>query len=296
MQLNAERLVKRVRRHLLDTAGQQQGNTWQDGSILEALNEEQDCLAEKIVETTEDWFMVVKDVDVVSGDPTIDLYDGFLKLRYLELGGDTSSNPTFINAIESRLVEGVNGPSTQVAPTSSPHWYALVGDELHIQPAPLVTQAKYGRAWFIRMPGPIILETIVSSAAADKTIFASSGETPPENDIMEGILCDVVSGTGAGQRRRIIAWNGLTREATFNSGFAPALDATSKIATVSRVPGLYHKLLHLGAALRLMVDVKEDARGIQVLYDDSMESFIGFIEKRTGGQRGIVPWDADDAD
>jgi len=294
MRLNAERLIEKARRHLLDTASVQQGTTWQDTDILEAINDEQGDLVAEIIDSAEDWLGAVKDLDVTAGDGTYDLFEGFLKLRYLELGGDGSAGSSFYNAIESRMIEGVSGPTGSILPTDSPFWYALWDEELHIQPFPSSTATKFGRMWFIRMPGPVILELAASAPAADKVRFPLTGRTPVEDDIMEGTHCDVVAGTGAGQRRKIIAWDGDTREATFNAAFSPALDATSKIATVSRVPMLFHPLLSMGAALRLMVDLKEDGRGLKVLYDTKHEKFVDFVDKRTDAQRGIVPYDLDD--
>ena len=91
------------------------------------------------------------------------------------------------------------------------------------------------------------------------------------------------------------AWVGATKTATVDSAFNPILDGTSKIATISRLPKLFHTILAYGAAVRLKASAQEDTRQVAALYNDRMEDFEDFVEKaRTYAQRSVVPFDADD--
>lgn len=294
MLYNADQLVTKVRRHLVDKSGQQQGNTWTDDDILAYINEEQEGLIADTIEAGEDWFGVNKDVTLVAGQGEYDLFDGFLILRLLEFQGSSSSaNPDYSHAIESRMIEGVMGSGGIASQTEAQFYYALYGDKFAIEPQPSVNGLNQGRMWFIREPGPVLLEIPSALPAADE-ITLTLGEAPFEDDIMIGTMLDVVAGAGLGQRRKFTAWAGVTRTGTLNSPFSPVLDSTSKIATISRVPRLFHRLLHRGAALRAKVDENEDMSGLAALYNEMHEKFINFIEDRTGGQRSVVPFDPDD--
>lgn len=295
MLLNAEKLIKKVRRHVLDTAGQQQGNTWQDADILAVMNEEQEGLIAKVIEASEDFFGALKNITTQADVGEYPLFDGFLLLRLVEFGGDGSANPVFTQAMESRLIEGAQGVAGIAAPSESQFYYALWDESLHIQPVPTTGQANYGRMWFIREPGPLLYENPASVPDAQNLVL-SAGEAPYESDIMIGTFVDIVSGPGVGQRRKIAAWDGPNKKATMDIGFTTPPTTASKIATISRIPRLYQALLSMGGAIRLMVDTKEDARGLGALYADRMDDFMDFIEKRTYAQRGMIPFDPDDTE
>ena len=294
MLLNASRLIVKVRRHVVDVSGQQQGNTWTDADILDYLDETQESLVQDVLGASEDYFGAMQAVDFIQDQGSYDLWPGFLYLRILEFNlGQNGDSVDYQQAIESRMIEGVLGAGGVASRTDSQFYYSLYGDQVHVDPVPSQTMAGAGQAWFIREPGNFLFEIPSSLPAADELVL-DSGNAPWESDILIGSFVDVVSGTGAGQRKKITAWDGPNRKATVDSPFSPELGATSKVATVSRLPRLFHGLLNLGAALRMLSDEKEDAAQLASLYNDLHEKFVDHVETRTYGQRGVVPYDPDD--
>jgi len=284
----AQQLVTKVRKRLKDLKGQAQGNTWTDDEIVEFLNDEQENLVRKIIMAGEDYFATFKDLDFTANVADYPLFDGFLLLRAVTYQGGV--DPT--QMIESRLIEGVEGSGGIASQTESQYYYSLFGDNLEIAPTPGQTLAAQARLFFIRMPGPILLETIASSPAADQLQFASTN-APPEGDLYVDTLIESISGTGAGQRRKISAYT-VGRIATVSSPFNPALDSTTLVGTISRIPAPFQHQLVYGAAIRAKVDNEENPAGLAALYNDGESDMYDFIERRTGGQRGPIPWDPDD--
>src|SRR5438046_1207380 len=101
--MNAKDLIDRARRHLLDM-GAPGNQEWGDDRILQAINEEQDDLVSEVLESSEDWYGTVKDINLRAGEAVYDLFDGFLKLILVEFGGSgtNSSSPYYYQGIESR--------------------------------------------------------------------------------------------------------------------------------------------------------------------------------------------------
>lgn len=286
MLYTAQRLVDKTRYWARDKAGAQQGQAWTDAEVLDGLNEEQEGLVAKVIAAHEDHFGVYKDRLLDSNLSVYPLFDGFLQLRKLDHYAGAESDPS--DVIEGRLIEGGGGTGSVGAAYDSQYHYALYGDDLH-----LASEGGTLREWFLREPGPILLE-IATYPAADKITFASE-DTPVEDDIMVGTLVQVVGGTGIRQRRKITAWSGVAAQATVDTPFAPALNGTSKVGTISRVPRLFQTLLVYGGAMRLLIGANEDARPLASLYNDRMEDLIDFVEQaRTGAQRGAAIFDPDD--
>lgn len=281
-------LLDRVRRRLKDPANDPRGNTWTDDDLLAYLNEEQESMVAIIIEAGEDFFATFKDFDFQPNVADYPLFDGFLHLRGLTYQGGVDPQ----QMIESRMIEGVEGSGGIASQTESQYFYSIYGDNIEIAPTPGSPQPAAARAFYIRAPGPVLYELIASSSQADQIQFAATN-APPESDLYVGTFIDVATGTGAGQRRQISAYTSA-RLATVSTPFSPALDATSKIATVSAVPALFHRMLVIGTALRAKLDNGEDASGLVTLHNDVEAQLLDFIEQRTDGQRGPVPWDPDD--
>ena len=293
MLINAQRLVDKARVKLLDTSGQQQGNSWSDTSILDALNEEQDGLVADCIEGSEDYFMAKKDLALQDGVNSYPLFGGFLLLRKLEFVPAGSADPASDSqgVIESRLIEGVEGAAGIAS--SSDYYYAIAGDNLDIQPTPGAGGGTMS-AWIIRAPGPILLEKPATIPTAD-TFTLSSEDAPYEDDIMVGTIFQVTAGIGIKQRRRCTAYVGSTRLVTLESAFTTPLDATSVVASISRLPQLFHQLLYLGAVVRCLSDARENTDEIKALYNPMYERYIDFVERaRSYAQRGAVPFDPED--
>lgn len=288
MLYNAEQLLTRVRQRLKDPSGASTGTQWSDAELLMYLNESQESLVSKVIESGEDFFGTFKDFDFTAGQNEIPLFDGFLFLRAVTFIGQAGAEPQ--QMIESRLVEGVEGSAGIASATESQYFYAIYGDNMELAPTPGDNLASAGRAFFIRCPGPILYQ--IPAAFGGSTLTFGS-DAPVEADLYVDTYVDVTLGTGAGQRRKISAYT-AGRVATVTSAFSPALGVDSKIATVSRLPALFQRNLVLGAAVRAKIDNEENATGLVALANEAEEELENFIEKRDYAQRSVVPFDPDD--
>ncbi len=290
---NAQRLVDRTRRYLQDTAGVQQGNTFSDVDLVDLLNEEQDALVAKMVEGSEDYFAAIKTIAFAASQNVYPLFDGTLFLRKLDfLGGVSGGTQEAGDVIESRLIEGATSPGGTATPDQSQYFYAVFGDDLHIQPTPNQALDPALQAYIVRDPGPILLGLITPVNASN--VILLSTDAPYEDDIMVGTRFHIVAGAGINQRRRVTTYVGATRQATFDTPFSPAPDATSKFASESRIVRLFHHLLAIGAAIRAKVILQEAIVGLTALYAGHLEDFEDFVYRaRTYAQRSVTMVDYD---
>lgn len=292
---NAQRLVDRARRYIQDPSGTAQGSTFTDNDILDLLNEEQDELIATMVEGSEDYFGVKSDLAFEANVNSYPLFDGCLFLRKLVHLGGPSSEQAPSDAIESRLIEGVQSPGGIATPSETDYFYALFGNNLDIQPTPTAALASAMRLYAIADPGPMLIETLAAGNLVDASNFKWTHQDAPfENDILNGTRVHVVSGTGVGQVRRVTDYDGATKKVTVDIPFSPTLAAGSKVATETRVVRLFHNLLALGAAKRCKAVLEESTAKVDKLYDSAFEKFEDFVYRsRTYAQRSIVPFDMD---
>lgn len=296
MIVNAQRLVDKVRLRLNDPSGIQQGNQWSDTEILDFLNQTQESLVARTIQASEDFFGTYRDMALQAGVSIYPLYDGFLYMRKIDYrgpGGANADDPGDVT--ESRMTEGVTIRGGLALPGESSYYYALYGNDLHLNPTPGQDEPSAIRQWFIQEPGPVLLETPTTFPDASNIKFGSP-DAPWEDGIMIGSKVDIVAGTGFGQRRQITAYVGSTQTATVDTPFSPApVNGVSKVATISRCPRLFHRILYLGAALQAKLAVGEDARGLSALYNETSEEFEDFIERaRTYSQRRAPQFDPEE--
>jgi len=293
---NTQRLVDRLRRYIQEPVGVQQGNTFADTDLVDLLNEEQDDMIAAMVEGSEDYFAVSKDIALSANVNAYPLFGGCLFLRKVQyIGGDIVSQTNPTDMIESRLVEGSDSVGGTATPDQSQYFYNYYGDDLNVAPTPTSDVNPGVREYAIRDPGPLLLETVGAGGIVDAShIKFASQDAPAEDDILIGTYLDIVAGTGIGQRRKITAWTGATRQATLDVAYSPVPDATSKFATESRIVRLFHNMLAIGGAIRAKTVLEEDISKLVGLYSKSQERFEDFIYKaRTGGQRALQVVDFD---
>lgn len=289
MRFTAQRLLDKARYWARDKTAAQQGQTWTDQEVLDALNETQERVIATVLGAHEDYFGVYKDRLLDANTSIYPLFDGFLQLRKIDHFAGSETDPS--DVIEGRLIEGAGGTGSVGSAYDSQYHYALYGDDLHLS-----SDGGTIREWFLREPGPILLE-FPTFPAADQIQFAGP-DAPNEADIMVGTEVECVSGTGSGQKRKITAWT-AGRLATVDTPFSPVLVAgggtPSKVATYSRMPRLFQTMLVYGAAIRLRMSQDEDVRPLVALYNECQEQLENFVEQaRTGAQRGSVIFDPDD--
>lgn len=85
----------------------------------------------------------------------------------------------------------------------------------------------------------LLAEGLAQAGAASSVTLASS--EPSTTDIYKGLWVHIISGTGAGQARLIVGYNGTTKVATVDSAWATAPDSTSvyQMLTGATSPGVY---------------------------------------------------------
>src|SRR5207249_993882 len=102
--------------------------------------------------------------------------------------------------------EGATSPGGLATINQSEFFYALYGDDINIQPTPIAPLNPGMRAWGVRDPGPMMLDTLGSAGVVSASSFNfQSVDAPAEDLIMVGTHVYVVAGAGIGQRRKITA-------------------------------------------------------------------------------------------
>lgn len=295
MRLNGQQLVDRTRRKLGELAGTQQGTYWTDQHLLECIELAQDDLVVAAIEAAQDYFTEVVEQNLVAGQDTYPLIDGFIRLRLVErqaVGEDA------IPYIHSPKFEGVGqSQSTVVEGTSG--GYALRGDNIELNDVPEQTITN-GLVQHVVLEPPPPMLGLVASGAASSFVLAAGGtatspsEPPIEDDYLNGTLVEIVAGTGIGQRRKITDYAGTTKQATVGVAWTTVPDLTSKYATISRLPRQFHNMLVIGGALHARHDRDEDAGGLISIWNSKLEDFIAFVEERTLSQQAVPVFDAFD--
>ena len=287
MRRNAQQLVDEIRRAINETADDPKGNFWGDTHILDCIRRTHEDLVEQAADAAQDYFAVIRPIDLVAGQAIYPLFDDFIRLRLVErpAGSGGLDEPTQL--VEGRKTEGV-GRHTGMVMLDSGGSYALYGDDMHIDPPPTEDETGGLVQYLIVEPPPPQLD-LAAGGSTNTIILASSAD--PEDDIFNGTTIDLVAGTGINQRRKITDYVGATRTGTVDSNWTTIPDTTSKYATISRLPRLFHSMLVTGPIIKARNDRDEDAKAYVAEWNSQLENFLAHIEHRTMSQMSVPVFD-----
>jgi hypothetical protein len=273
--LDADQLIQRTRRKILDPANAAQGNTFFDDHILEALELAFDELVLEALDSVQGYAEVVRELNLSANTANYPLYDDFLRLRLAERQPGGSSSMGSVMA-ESRRLEGEPFGVVQLTPAD--HVYALVGDEFVLDPVPAVSETAGVKLYIVTEPPPPLKGTAQGGGASAITLATTA---PDVDDQLNGSWIRVISGPGVGERRRVSDYVGSTRVATVSAAWGTQPTNASVYATVPRLPSIFHPALTIGAAMHARDDLEMDSSALRDHWNAVLERWAAFLETRT---------------
>lgn len=153
--------------------------------------------------------------------------------------------------------------------------YELKGNRLVLGTP--ITDAGYIRVSYWQDAPPLHEGTADGGAASSITMPATPtlGSVLTNDQAYYGLAVYIYSGTGSGQRRWIIKYEGATRTATVDAAWATAPDATSIYSLEAPFGDSMQEMAALGAVLRLKgIAQEDDTSPAARLYMAKMERMI----------------------
>ncbi len=294
MPVNARKLIERVRVRLQEEAAAQvSGKLWQDPELLDYLNEGGDVISLELLSSQEDFLITFRDISLLAGIYAYDIPPCHLKTRYVEYiaGGQR------IHISESR-VSDENQPwpaSTGVSTVEPILTYALAGDQIMFDGTPSSAIQNAIRHWFERSLPEMTYGKATAGGASSITLQAAddaNGIARPFDDAdLDRSFIALTGGAGAGQRRRILSYDGDTGIATIDPAWTTQPDSTSLYATETVIPAPFHRMLVNFAVMTAKNKIKQDARAYSTLFNAWHDLLISTVARRTATQRYTKPFD-----
>jgi hypothetical protein len=292
---NARAIIAAARRELKETnSADPLGNLWNDLELLEWANEGQDQIAGQIVDLTEDFFGYFFDIDALKDVAIYDLPSRFITMRAVEYTVNGSRDPV----LESRalpLAPPLLTPNQD--PTISAQFaYALFGDQIHIDPVPQQSVTSAFRCWFNGKAPELTFGKAVAGGTQTITLQSSDSAdfsgaaAEPTDHYYDQVVIVITAGAGAGQRRRISNYVGLTQVATVETPWATIPDNTSLYATETMIPEPVWRMVQLFTAIAAKGKYGQNTANLVTRYN-GLEDQIITLERRTSSERGIQPFD-----
>jgi len=284
---------------------------WSDEELLRYMNREHSKLFSCIRGMKEDFFGREHVFLTTASVYKYPLPTNFITLRRIELisGGVTGTAPFFsvnedtaskyevlevkLNNKDATIFTNVTGKSY------AEEGFYLYGDNVCFAEGTRVG-SLYCRLFF--MPEAPTLHRATAQAGGLNTItlgVAGAAQTLGTirtiHKYYDGMLIEIMSGTGAGQINRVLSYNGSTKVATMVENWTTTPDATSVYSIVSPIVEDYHELIPLGGAIRAKgIKTEDDTSDIGAVYSTlldemktSLESRIEISSRRVVNSRGL---------
>lgn len=166
------------------------------------------------------------------------------------------------------------------------------GGNLILEPTPTFSETGALKIVFPALPP--MLQSANAAAGATGTITLDSA-ADPRDDYYNGSRIIIVSGTGAGQIRKITDYVGSTKVATVDSSWGVTPDTTSVFSTLIHddFPEIFHNLIPLYSVK--MAFMKERSFGSARAYDatalkEKEKEFNDFCADKTIARQFVQPW------
>ena len=272
------------------------GSQWSDAILTDYLNEAVVQLFGDILEADEDYFGFYTDLDFVSGVAVYDLPPGFVRMQLVEYIAGGGRLPILEARASDADPEGLGIGLGQAS--GQLYTYALYGDQIHFDPPSGGNVTAAVRMWHVRKPPDLIYGVAVAGTAS--TIRFQNATTltgvaaAPNDDAYNTCWVSIVSGTGAGQRRRIADYSGANQTATVSPNWSTVPDTTSVYALETMIPEPYDRLPALLAAVFAYENIDQDSSELKGRANAMNDRLIAAVEQRTRTERRTEPWDPDD--
>jgi len=211
-------------------------------------------------------------------------------------GGDDS-----IILKENKITEADHGssyPSTAQS-TTGDFSYQIKGEKelLYIEMIP-PTESGTLKVYFEQdIPDMLVWNPPTNSGASSLYLPATYndvvGQEPADaiDDYYNGVLVEVISGTGVGEIGRILDYTGSTRLATMEAAWVAPPTTASLVSMVCPVARPLERAMRRWAAAEILSDNGEDARSHYARARASIESWMEIFDTLTPGHRKFRPYD-----
>lgn len=275
------------------------GDYYKPRYLYKAINAGKDEVLSELLKTNEKFRTLLTSTDtptainVLANQPKYELPADCLRLvQVLVKMGDQYVGITERPRGEGRF--GESYPSPSQGPTYL-NQYALLGNSILLDP-PFASDIVAGLLLYYEKD---LHDLLVGKQSADPgaTAFLALATTADDtigqrpaltvNDVYIGIDIEIVSGTGIGQRRKILDYDGATRIATLDSAWVtpPTIAGASIYSMAIPFPRVLERPIMLWAAGNLLDEAGEDGTGKFNQYERAMESWMEVLDERTPGQR-----------
>lgn len=204
---------------------------WTDTDVDESLELGFLEVWNEVVSRGQDWSVRTSNISVVSGTELYDLPDNVMRMRRVSRA---NTDGTFTKIPPLRSLNSTFGTGgTNLSTSSAGVRFYIEGSQIGFRPKPTAAFTVQ----LVYIPNHVSMVTGTASAGGSSTITLASG-SDGRDDYYVGAEITIVSGTGAGQTRRISDYVGSTLVATVGSAWTTTPDSTSVYATHPLVPDL----------------------------------------------------------
>jgi len=268
---------------------------WSDAELMLYLNFEHKHLFSRIRSVYEDWFLKRDTFDLVSGTYQYWLPHDCVNYRRLELISassvsgtypfyvidESTSNPQRVDEIglQNKATIRNYSANTKLFGTGC----NFLDDQVEFEPNQDIGSSYKARLFYL--PSAPNLHQATATAGSSSTITFPSSATYGSVSILDNYYTNmriyIVSGTGAGQLKRISKYVGSTRVATVDSDWTTNPDNTSVYSIISPIKSDWHEMLALGAVFRAKgIKVEDDVSGAGVIYQALEADMVANLKQR----------------
>jgi hypothetical protein len=285
--MNINEIIELARVYLDETTADYASGSgdFSNSEILLCANQEHDHLFAKMRQSNEDWF----------GREYVFLTSSTLLKYYLPI--DLVSDRR-VEVISSSYVSGtspffvVNEATVEPTELASQGMNEAFGDyyfkdnQICFVSTTYLSSTNYIRLFYT--PTAPKLHRCTAQAGGTSTITLGLSTDPQMlgsvktiNNYYKGMIVEIISGLGAGQRKWITQYVASTKVATVDSAWDTTPNNTSVYCIVSPIIDDYHELIALGAVIRLKGIKTEDDPGVVAqLYSTVKTEFEKTISSR----------------
>jgi len=299
--MNVEELITLQRSYIDETTSDYSAGNgdYSDTELLNFANAEQDHLFSIVRQSDGDWFGREK---IFATTSTVTKYyfpRDLVSLRRLEMIRSTYVTGTapfyIVDEVNAEIVEltkqTLNDKSYSVSMTGTDtlyrsEGYHLFSNQVVFTDTTFLGTEYYARIFYQPTTPKLHKSTAQSGAAATITLGLAAdvetvGTIKTIDNYYQGMIVEIMEGTGIGQQRWIIQYVGSTKVATVDSNWDTVPDATSIYSIVSPLIEDFHELIALGGTVRAKgIKTEDDVSVVGSLYETLKTEFRATLESR----------------
>lgn len=291
--------IRGIMRSYLDEPGNDESD-WKPEELLDYVNMEHRHLFSVVRNYNEDWFGRTNVFALANST-----YEYYLpldcvnpaRLEIIRAASVTGTSPNFVvneETAEPQEVHEINlsdrGSVRRLTANANFLFgtgYHLFDEKIIFEPNDEVNNDHYIRLWYFPQAPDLHRGTAQSGTTSTITLAADGGTgllgtTRIIDNYYQYMRIEIISGTGAGQIRRITQYVGSTRVATITPNWTTTPTSSSIYSIVSPIQEDYQELLALGGCIRAKgIKVEDDTSIIVNIYSALKGDMTSALEKRS---------------